>query len=173
MTMDDLPGSINFARQPLKWDPLNLSKTYEPFLPWFRDSELRHGRTAMLAALGFIVPDFVRLPGDVYSFENVPKGVNAHDTLVAMGVASPMFQLLIFIGLWEVIVAVPAAIAMYNGDRDPGDYGMAAYIERNPKYAEKVAYQVDSELLNGRLAMMAVGGMATQNIITGHGFPFV
>ena len=175
MTMDDLPGSINFARQPLKWDPLNLSKTYEPFLPWFREAELRHGRTAMLAAIGFIVPDFVRLPGATYSYENIPKGVNAHDKLVEMGVASPMFQLLIFIGLWEVIVALPAAIAMYSGDRQAGDYGMAAYIERNPNYsnAEKIAYLVDSELLNGRLAMIAVGGIATQSIITGHGFPYV
>ena len=31
----------------------------------------------------------------------------------------------------------------------------------------------ESELMNGRLAMMAVGGIATQSIITGHGFPYV
>ena len=30
-----------------------------------------------------------------------------------------------------------------------------------------------SELLNGRLAMIAVGGIATQSIISGHGFPYV
>lgn len=30
-----------------------------------------------------------------------------------------------------------------------------------------------AELLNGRLAMIAVGGIATQSIITGHGFPYI
>jgi hypothetical protein len=30
-----------------------------------------------------------------------------------------------------------------------------------------------AELLNGRLAMIAVGGIATQSIISGHGFPYV
>ena len=30
-----------------------------------------------------------------------------------------------------------------------------------------------TELLNGRLAMIAVGGIATQSIITGHGFPYI
>jgi hypothetical protein len=31
----------------------------------------------------------------------------------------------------------------------------------------------NSELMNGRLAMMAIGGIATQSIISGHGFPYV
>jgi hypothetical protein len=30
-----------------------------------------------------------------------------------------------------------------------------------------------SELLNGRLAMCAVGGIATQTVLTGHGFPYI
>ena len=33
--------------------------------------------------------------------------------------------------------------------------------------------KVDSELLNGRLAMCAIGGIATQSVITGHGFPYI
>lgn len=42
-----------------------------------------------------------------------------------------------------------------------------------PKDAAKMAKKKDSELLNGRLAMCAVGGIATQSIITGHGFPYL
>jgi hypothetical protein len=43
------------------------------------------------------------------------------------------------------------------------------------KPKDEAVYQkkVDSELLNGRLAMMAVGGIATQSVVTGHGFPFL
>lgn len=173
LTMDDLPGSINYARKEFKFDPLNLAKTYQPFLPWLRDAEQRHGRTAMLAVLGFIVPEFVRIPGDTYSFENIPKVADAHDKLWEMGVASPMFQLLLWIGLWEITVAWPAAIAAQNGERTPGDYGMEDYLKRKPMAEDKVSYYVDSELLNGRLAMMAVGGIATQSVITGHGFPWI
>jgi len=173
LTMDELPGSIKWDRTEFKFDPLNLADTYQPFLPFLRDAELRHGRTAMLAVLGFIVPEFVRLPGDTYSFENIPKVADAHDKLWEMGYASPMFQLLLWIGLWEIVVAWPAAIAAQNGERTPGDYGMEDYLSRKSMPEDKVKYYVDSELLNGRLAMMAVGGIATQSVITGHGFPWV
>lgn len=118
--MDNMAGSINFAAKEFKFDPLNLADTYEPLLPWFRESELRHGRTAMLAVVGFIVQDFVRLPGAAYSFETVPRVVDAHDTLMAMGVRGPMSQLVLWIGLWDLIVTAPAAFAASKGEREPG-----------------------------------------------------
>ena len=74
----------------------------------------------MLAVVGWIVQDFVRLPGETYSFENIPNNVVAHDKLFAMGWASPMSQLLIWIGLWELIVAGPAIYASSKGERTPG-----------------------------------------------------
>lgn len=42
-----------------------------------------------------------------------------------------------------------------------------------PKDDATYKKRVDQELLNGRLAMMAIGGIATQSVITGHGFPYV
>lgn len=39
--LSDMPGSINFAAKPFVFDPLNLAETYEPFLPFFREAELR------------------------------------------------------------------------------------------------------------------------------------
>jgi len=50
---------------------------------------------------------------------------------------------------------------------------MEDYLKRKPMPEDKVSYLVDSELLNGRLAMFAVGGIATQSVITGHGFPWI
>lgn len=115
--MDSMPGSIDLRGKEFKFDPLKLSETYEPFLPWFRECELRHGRTAMLAVVGFIATDFVRLPGEMYSFESIPKTVDAHDTLMAKG---PMGQLILWIGLWDLIVTAPAAVAASQGERTPG-----------------------------------------------------
>ena len=45
-----------------QFDPLHLAEAYPENLAWFREAELKHGRVAMLAFVGFIVPDAVRLP---------------------------------------------------------------------------------------------------------------
>ena len=49
---------------------------------------------------------------------------------------------------------------------------MAAYLEKKSMDPEKVSYLVDSELLNGRLAMIAFMGMHSQSVIFEKGFPF-
>jgi hypothetical protein len=164
--MDSMPGSIDLRGKEFKFDPLKLSETYEPLVPFFREAEIRHGRTAMLAVVGFIATDFVRIPGDAYSFEAIPKTIDAHNALLA----GPMAQLLMWIGLWELIVTGPAVAATMKGERAPGDFG---WTKVAPKDAAKLAKKADSEMLNGRLAMIAVGGIATQSVITGHGFPYV
>jgi Chlorophyll A-B binding protein len=86
-------------------------------MPWFRESEIRHGRTAMLAVVGFIATDFVRIPGEMYSFEAIPKTIDAHDALLKTG---PMYQLLLFIGLFDIVITGPAAVAASKGEREPG-----------------------------------------------------
>jgi hypothetical protein len=119
VAMDEMRGSIDFRRMEFKFDPLKLSETYQPFLPYMRDAEIRNGRTAMLAVLGLIVPSFVRLPGDAYSFENCPNLIEAPFKL-GFGPESPMFQIFLWVALWEVTVAFPAIQAMNEGKRDPG-----------------------------------------------------
>jgi hypothetical protein len=146
---------------------LNLAETYEPFLPFFREAELRHGRTAMLAVVGFIATDFVRIPGDLYSFEAIPNTADAHDALLRSG---PMLQLVLWISLFDFIITSPAVAATMKGEREPGDFGWTMMAPKDPAAFQK---KRDSELLNGRLAMFAVGGIATQSVLTGHGFPYL
>lgn len=148
-------------------DPLNLAASYPPFVPWFRECELRHGRTAMIAVLGFIATDYLRLPGAMYSFESIPKTIDAHDALLKTG---PMYQLLLWVGLWDILITAPAAKAMGEGFREPGDFGWRWFA---PETKEKFDVKRDAELKNGRLAMIAVGGIATQSIVSGHGFPYI
>ena len=132
-----------------------------------REAELKHGRFAMLAVLGFIATDYFRLPGEMYSFEAIPKTIDIHDALLKTG---PMYQLLFWIGLWDIVVTAPACKAMMDGNREPGDYSWMTFA---PDTAEGLAKKRDAELKNGRLAMIALGGIATQSVITGHGFPYV
>jgi hypothetical protein len=189
---------------------LKLSETYPPLVPFFRESELRHGRTAMLAVVGYIVPDFFRIPGDAYSFDAVAKTVDAHDALLV----GPMHQLLLWISLWDIVIAFPAIKAMNDGEREPGGKKLDAaasnklwilffcvtiFVNQFSSFYHVLSYRcpfnfttldygfrwlapkddagmkkmVDKELLNGRLAMVAIGGIATQTVLTGHGFPFL
>lgn len=164
---DDMVGASDYRGKKFEFDPLNLSESYPPFVPWFRECELRHGRTAMLAVMGFIATDFTRIPGDYFSFETIPKTIDAHDALIASG---PMWNLLLWIGLFDLVITAPAVQAMGNGEREAGDFGWMWFAPSDKAAFDK---KRESELMNGRLAMMAVGGIATQSIIAGNGFPYV
>lgn len=163
---DNYVGGVDFKGGKFQFDPLGLSETYEPLVPFFRESEIRHGRTAMLAVVGYIATDFVRLPGAAYSFEAVPKTVDAHNILLE----GPMHQLLLWISLWDIVITYPSIQATMKGERDAGDFGWTAFA---PKDEAKLNKKKESELLNGRLAMCAIGGIATQTVLSGHGFPYL
>jgi len=165
---DDMYGGVDFRGKEFKYDPLNLAESYKPFLPWFREAEIKHGRTAMLAVMGFIATDFVRIPVDMYSFEAIPNTIDAHDALLKTG---PMYQLLFWVGLMDILVTAPGVVATYEGEREPGDFAFGTKFA--PKDDAGMQKKKVAELLNGRLAMIAVGGIATQSIISGHGFPYV
>ena len=84
-------------------------------MPFFRESELRHCRTAMLAVAGYIVADFVRVPGEAYSFASVPQVAAAHDAI-----PEAMIQIAAWIALFDIVITAPAISATYAGERDAG-----------------------------------------------------
>lgn len=174
-SMDEMRGSIDFKRSSFAFDPLKLGATYGPLLPFLREAELRHCRTAMLGVVGLVVPEYARLPGETYSFENCPRVMDAVDKCWEGGFGSPMFQLIFWIGMWEFIVAAPAIAASMKGDRPPGDYGQAAWLEKSKKTPtqDKLDFSEDSELLNGRLAMIGFMGLFAQSYVTDSGFPYI
>jgi len=164
---DEYVGNVDYRGREFNFDPLKLSESYPPLRGWFRETELRHGRTAMLAVLGFIATDYFRLPGDMYSFEAIPKTIEAHDLLLKTG---PMYLLGVTVGLFDLLVTAPSMQAVGEGEREPGDFAWLWFAPVSEGGFDK---KRRSELLNGRLAMIAVGGIATQSIVTGHGFPYL
>merc|ERR1712228_905760 len=61
------------AQEPLGfWDPLDYCKDEASFRD-YRAKELKHGRLAMMGALGMLGQSLVQVPG----MEDVPKSVNA------------------------------------------------------------------------------------------------
>merc|ERR1711907_483956 len=74
------------------FDPLGFGEAM-PFgkagrMYWVREAELKHGRVAMLATLGWIATDCGwRFPGTL--FQNTDT-INAHNDLIKLGVLQPV-----------------------------------------------------------------------------------
>jgi len=161
---EPMPGtptgtSVNF-------DPAGFAERSPEWLPWYREAELKHGRAAMLATVGFVVPEFIRIPGEQFSFESIPRVIDAHDKC-----PEQMIQIMGWISLIEACTF--AALANMNEfDRQPGDFSFDP-LGIFPKDPVKQAEYRLAELKNGRLAMIAIGGMVTGAAITGKGFPYL
>jgi len=147
------------------WDPLGLSSDGDAAVfKRRREVELKHGRISMFAAIGYIVPEYFRWPGDLspklgLSFSSIPNGLAALTKVPGQGWA----QIVAFLGTYELFINKPV------GD-EPGNYGkgnlglgflgpVADPEARNRK--------LSAELANGRLAMMAIIGMFFQDGLTG------
>jgi len=150
-----------------EYDPLGFSSNYTELVPWFREAELKHGRIAMLAWVGLVVPDFVRIPGERYSFEACPLTIDAHDKL--NGAVGVNFQILFWITIVELCCA--KKVYEWNSLETAGDYGFGTQFL--PKDEEGQKQMRLKELKNGRLAMVAFGGAITQAVITRHPFPWL
>lgn len=115
---------------------------------------------------GWIATEFgVHFPGAEKYFGVGP--VEAHNALVKSG---DLIVALHIIGFLEVIGGVGIYEMSKGSDRQPGEFGFDPLNLGGDK-ARRARYQL-SEIKNGRLAMLAFGGIATQAVLTGKGFPY-
>jgi hypothetical protein len=111
---------------------------------------------------GFVFTDFYHLPGFDYTT------LEAHDATVASGAMS---QLLLWIGLLEVISTISIDQMLRGSGREPGDFGFDPIgFGSDPVKLKELQMK---ELANGRLAMFAFGGVVTQSVLTGNSFPYL
>lgn len=146
---DSIVGNVGF-------DPFNLSSVFN--LKFMQEAEIKHCRVAMLGALGMVFPEIWRFPG-------VPamSAQQAHDVLVKTG---GMSQILLFVSFLEIFGAI-ALKETLEGDREPGYFGFDPLgLGKNPDVFKK--YQL-SEIKNGRLAMIAVGGLYHSTLVSKSG----
>jgi len=183
-------GESAFAGQDFNFDPLGLSVKCEKYLPWFREAELKHGRIAMLAFVGLVVPEVVRIPGPdaCYAAKTVvdahnacvgnppfPFLVNAEDFFGTDRQQGPLFQVYAFAGVVEMLTTFAKTCNVSNKPgltlENAGDYALGTQFL--PSDPAKVKEMKLKELKNGRLAMLAFGGAITQATLTGNGFPWL
>ena len=149
-----LIGSVGF-------DPLGFSDTWD--VKWLQEAEIKHGRVAMLATVGFVTSEFVQLP----IFKDLAVA-DSNDAPSAVGV-SAMMQIIFFAGCeeWRTNKGKITMADMFEDpDRVPGDLGFATNRLEGKSEAEVTKLKLQ-ELKNGRLAMLAIGGMIHHNFVTG------
>mmetsp|Transcript_20070 Transcript_20070/g.58268 ORF Transcript_20070/g.58268 Transcript_20070/m.58268 type:complete len:535 (-) Transcript_20070:6-1610(-) len=144
------------------FDPMGISLAID--IRWLREAELKHGRVCMLATVGWIATDLgLRAPGEAFQVSTI----EAHDAMVKFGA---MPQMLCWLGYAELFGFL-AIINMMEGktDRKPGDFGIRLLYPTD----ERGQYEMQlKELRNGRLAMLAFGGIVTSAVLTGRACPF-
>ncbi|CAK9085251.1 Fucoxanthin-chlorophyll a-c binding protein E [Durusdinium trenchii] len=149
------------------WDPLGFTKTDDAAsFRRRRYVELKHGRVAMFACLGYIVPEYYRWPGDLspslgLKFSDVPTGFAAFSKVPLSGWA----QMVFFAGSVELFQYVD------DPKRAPGDFANAGFLGVPNSYVKAPEgtkeKKLAAEIANGRLAMMAIIGMFFQDGLTG------
>jgi len=147
------------------WDPLGLGKDGDAdVFRRRRVSEIKHGRIAMIATIGYLVTGLgYRFPGMLSpsmgtSFENCPGGLEAINVVPALGWA----QWFIFCGM------IDTGFFADDPTRSPGDFKNGGILgvpnASGPMTdAEGRKRKLNAELANGRLAMVAIMGMLFQN----------
>jgi len=149
------------------WDPAGLSKDgdVETFTRR-RVTEIKHGRVAMWAMLGYIVPEYFKWPGYCspsagLKFDDIPNGLAALSKVPGAG----WTQIFLFCGLIE------KGVFVYDPSRAPGDYenGGVLGVPNGSTLppGEAKTRKLNAEIANGRLAMMAIIGMFYQDGLTG------
>jgi light-harvesting complex I chlorophyll a/b binding protein 4 len=133
-----------------------------------REAELKHGRVSMLAVVGWLVQAHgIHLPSDTGLYDTA----NPIDAVFHVG-AGPLLQIVLGVGALEWLNhdGKMTMVDMHEGSsRVPGEFTNPIYGAKQlkGKSESQVADIKLKELKNGRLAMMAIGGLVHQTIVTG------
>merc|ERR1719155_428577 len=134
------------------FDPLGFcAKGDEQSFRRFRTAEIKHGRVAMMGALGAVVQHYVKFPG----FEKVPAGVGAVTT--APGTYG-------FIALFLIAGGLELAVWTQDPKKEVGNFGDPLGLSNIFGYDEDMRHK---ELNNGRFAMFAAIGILSAELLTG------
>mmetsp|Transcript_61496 Transcript_61496/g.139202 ORF Transcript_61496/g.139202 Transcript_61496/m.139202 type:complete len:222 (+) Transcript_61496:90-755(+) len=149
-----IPPGASMAGEPL------------PTMYWMREAELKHGRIAMLAVVGFAAVDNgAYFPG--LSASGLTAAA-AHDYGVANG---QMGFLLMLCSIFELCTVPALAQASKGSDREAGDFAFDPKVwTATPEGKKK---QQLAEITHCRLAMLAFSGMVTQAVAVSGEFPYM
>ena len=149
------------------FDPLGFAaEASESKILFYRECELKHGRVAMLASLGFLVGEQFHplFGGNV----NVPSVVAFQETPL-QGVFPAVLLPIALIEIFSVFTfnsPFGGELWSIRTDYDSGNLGFDP-MGLAPTDPKELMDMKTKELNNGRLAMLATAGMIGQELATG------
>ena len=165
--MENPPALDGSMAGDVGFDPLNISSFLS--IKWLREAELKHGRIAMMAWLGYVSVDCgLRVLPVPEALEGV-TAATAHDASVEQGGLS---QMLLWFSLLEVIDGIAIVQMLQGSGREPGDFGLDGGMLKG-KSAAYIEDMKLKEITHCRLAMLAFSGVVTQSVLTQGPFPYV
>ena len=152
-----LPGDRGF-------DPFNFASDAAT-LSWYRESEIKHARLAMLAAVGFPLAEQFH---PLFNSDDAPSYLAFQQTPLqtfwpAVVLAISVLETFSVFTFENPAGGEPWAISK---DHAPGDLGFDP-LGLKPDNAAELAELQTKELNNGRLAMIGIAGMVAQELVTG------
>lgn len=164
-SVKDLPGiTAPFGY----FDPVGFSEgASEGKIKFYREVEVKHGRVAMLAALGFPVAEqFHPLFGGSI---DVPSYIAFQETPLqtfwpAVVLAISVMEVFSVFSFNSPFGGEPWSI---RSDYESGDLGFDP-LGLKPSSAAEYKEMATKEINNGRLAMIAIAGMVGQELATGN-----
>jgi len=164
----EYPANLAGYTGDVGFDPFRFSD-FAP-MDFLREAELKHGRIAMMAWLGFCATD---CGFHIFPFPEAYEGltsVSAHDALVEQGALSQMF---LWFGLLEIIDWVAIQQMLEGSGRQPGDFGLDPSGFLKGASDEVIEDMKLKEITHCRLGMLAFSGVVTQAVLTQGPFPYV
>ena len=132
------------------FDQYVVAKNVQP--AFMRESELKHGRLAMIASVLLPVSEQMTDKLGIHFFQDNPQFVAPSLALMFTSEFTSMLN------GWENPLVKPFTL---KEDYQPGDLGFKLNDE-------SMGTQMDKELNNGRLAMIGILGMMAQELVTQH-----
>ncbi|KAH8071776.1 chlorophyll A-B binding protein [Aureococcus anophagefferens] len=149
------------------FDPAGFTKIASPTtMKWFRASELKHGRVAMLANVGWVVQasgyGTIKFPleGGLARLSKVPLEANAQLWNLASGAG--FLQIIATAGMIELITE-SAVQPHYMAPGGNGYIDIFGYSKSGEDFTDLQ----NQELKNGRLAMIGIAGFVCSALVPG------
>eukprot|EP01035_Chromulina_nebulosa_P021767 gene21767-28167_t len=144
-----------------------VAPTVFPHPKWLRESELKHGRIAMLASIGAFTGQYgITIPGYTAVADPV-ENLNKYVLDWPFGFTQILFAIALIEGTSE-----PNEFWFGKGDREAGNLGydpLGFFKNKTPAQKDNLRLQ---ELKNGRLAMIALAAYTSEHWIPGS-VPFI
>jgi len=167
------------------WDPLDISGSVsDEALMWFRHAELKHGRAAMLACVGYITGAAgITFPGDIAGGVSFAS-VNADGVYNAWGNVPTEGKLQILLLIFALEMATESKKPHYMRGGVPGKLDQLPFDGIKGLWAPKIKFwdplgfmgaltpeqkarKRKAELKNGRLAMIGIISFLVSHSIPG------